>query len=206
VTPTFEYCAARFLDLWIRQERSLYEAMQRPDDKAIRDVLAHFRVSRSFAGIAGAEIGIRIAALLKEHGKYITPKTAPLRVTSLAASPTFGSESQLNISAASKLLWMRWRTPFVIYDSRALRALQRDNGQLERGDYHAYYHVWRDAFEAAVPRLRVALQHLPRFVAFTALGEGGEREVRAMAHEEWFVEREVPSVFRLPTGPLSCRL
>jgi hypothetical protein len=163
--------------------------MQRPNSESIRAVLAHFRVSRGFAGIAEPKIGHRVALLLAEHSKYITPKTVPSRVSGLAASPNFGKKSHHNISAASKLLWMYRRAPFVIYDSRTLHALQRENANLESGDYHAYYRAWRDAYQAERPRIRAALDRLPGFVAFTAMAENGEKDLRALIHEDWFAER-----------------
>lgn len=187
--PTYEYCSARFLDLWVRKEQDVYKAMQKPDSESIRKALTHFRVARSFAGIARPEVGNGVALLLTEYSKDITPETAPGRVSDLAKSSKFGNEFQQNISAASKLLWMCHRAPFVIYDSRALRALQRENFTLKSGNYHAYYHAWRSAYESQVKRVRAAVDRLPVFVQFTVFGEHGKEELRAMVQQDWFAER-----------------
>ena len=155
MNPSYEYSGARFLDLWVRTERALYQSMQQPDSESIRAVLSHFRVSRGFARIAESKVGNGVALLLAEHSKYVTPKTVASRVSDLASSSKFGNKSHHNISAASKLLWMSCRAPFVIYDSRALGALQRENSSLESGDYHAYYRAWRDAYESKLRSITV---------------------------------------------------
>ena len=187
--PTYEHCSARFLDLWVRKEQDVYKAMQKPDSKSIRKALTHFRVARSFAGIAKSEVGNGIVLLLAEYSKDITPETAPNRVSDLAKSSKFGNKFQQNISAASKLLWMCHRAPFVIYDSRALRALQRENSTLKSGNYHAYYHAWRSAYESRAERIRKAVDRLPAFVQFTVFGEHRKGELIELVQQGWFAER-----------------
>ena len=112
MNPPYEFCAHKFLDLW-RTEEPLHKAMSgTPSARQVRDALKHFRVARTFKGLSD-EVAEKISQDLVEvsdsEGIYSD------KVTSLARrfKKNFG---QLNLSAASKLLWLRKRRPYLIYD------------------------------------------------------------------------------------------
>jgi hypothetical protein len=111
--PPLEFCAHRFLDLW-RDEESLHDAIRgTPSADQIRRALKHFKVSRTFKGLSllGCE---QISKYLLEASNA-TEGTYTDKVVALAHrfERRFG---QFNLSAASKLLWLRNRTPYLIYD------------------------------------------------------------------------------------------
>ena len=84
MNPTFKYCAVRYLDVWLRKESTLVEGLKSPTPDSIRAGLAHFKVSRGFAGIDDPKVGCKVAQLLLRHDRYVTPKTAPSRVIDFA--------------------------------------------------------------------------------------------------------------------------
>jgi hypothetical protein len=145
VKPPFEYCALRALMLWDREERLLHEGMREPTPDVVRSALKHFGVARSFKGIASDDTGLRyIADTVRDitNHENLTPSDAQEKVALLAER--FKEKfTRASISAASKLLWLKHRTPFIIYDSRATVAL----GFARKPTYADYYAEWRRNYE-----------------------------------------------------------
>lgn len=199
--PTFTYCAARYLDVWLRKESDLVQGLRSPTHKSIRASLAHFNVSRGFSGIANSQTSGKVAALLLEHDRYVTPKTAPTRVVNFASA----LESDLGydnlLSAASKLLWLRSRSPFVIFDNRAANALELEGKTFQRRDYSSYYHAWRDAYSNHQDAISQALSQLSRFVDFTAAAHFGEGHLAQLVSQNWFSERTFDQYLWLVGAP-----
>lgn len=189
MVPTLEYCAARFLDHWARSEKEHFRAMQNPGPESIRSALAYFRVSRGFSGIKSSETGRKVADCLKTHSQYVTSKTATKRVEDLASA--FQGELGFDnlLSAASKLLWLRRRSPFIIYDSRAIRGLKSLGFPTKNGDYTEYYSTWQCAFEAHHREIDRAARTLPKFASFTAAAAMKKFELSKLTQADWFLER-----------------
>lgn len=186
--PSLSYCAARSLDNWVRSEAAHHAAMQSPTASSVRSALAYFKVSRGFAGIAKPNIGQKVASLLVEHGKYITRKTAPTRVAELASAFEKELDSNNLLSAASKLLWLRSLDPFVIYDSRAVRALALEQ-RFDKRNYASYAQAWRLAYRSRQADIHRALKKLPKFADFTAAANRGESYIAKVVSCEWFEDR-----------------
>jgi hypothetical protein len=198
--PTFAYCAARYLDLWARKESDLCARLRSPTAKSIRDALAHFNVSRGFPGIARPNIGAKVAELLVQHDRHVSPKTAPLLVQEFASAlEKLGYDNLL--SAASKLLWLRSRSPFLIVDSRAVRALKTRGPSFEKKDYASYAKSWRVAYSKHEFEISKALTGLPRFVQFTAAAHLGRAAVAGLVREPWFAERTFDQYLWLVGAP-----
>src|SRR5438132_13931620 len=138
-SPPYEFCAHKFLDLW-RDEAPLHKDMQgTPSAKQIMAALKHFKVARTFKGLSESlaeQISENLVAVSDRcDGNYSE------KVTSLALrfKKNFG---QLNLSAASKLLWLRNRSPYLIYDARAVNALRR-LGNKRFDNYTSYCEAWK---------------------------------------------------------------
>src|SRR3989344_6114630 len=118
----FEFCALRFLLQWERSEKSLHRGMKgAPTIENLRRALRFFQIARNFPGLKNdnnAQFIIHELTSLDSHSGY-TPER---KVEQLALRFKFKFE-KFNLSAASKLLWLRHRKPYIIYDSRAVRAL-----------------------------------------------------------------------------------
>ena len=84
-TPTYEYCAARFLNHWVEDEEKLCESLQRPSPDAIRKALSYFKVSRGFSGIGkDSDIPRTIGDLLEEQSQDVTYDNSVKCVNDLA--------------------------------------------------------------------------------------------------------------------------
>lgn len=97
---------------------------------------------------------------------------------------------QNNLSAASKLLWLSYRNPYVVYDGRAVTALIRDlDYRFKTRDYPAYSKAWREEFAKRADSITVAVKQLPNGRIFMRSCPFSDDELLAMAKELWFLER-----------------
>lgn len=121
---SFGYSALRYSVQWLRYEHAHYVHFQAgPRVEHVRSALRYFMVSRNFKGIkepAEAEfIHSKLARIVARR-----PLKPAKSVTDLA--DVWRSRlMRLNVSAASKTLWLFDRDTFVTYDSRAVKGLRR---------------------------------------------------------------------------------
>jgi hypothetical protein len=187
-----ENCAARYLQQWQTREQLLYEGMSCvPHDEDIKKSLAYFKVSRNFTGLKSnpKAIGSIRKALLsvRRSQQYLSPHE---RVTEL--SNRFSTEFEsFNLSAASKLLWLSERSPYIVYDRRAVRALTEKLGQrlADSRDYEEYANVWRTEYNNVKTKIAAAIRRLPSGRAFMPATSLTDSALRRFADEDWFKER-----------------
>jgi hypothetical protein len=181
----FEYCAFRYLELWERDEKSLHRDMQgTPSSDQIRRVLKHYRVARNFKGLTD-EGAKQISDYLLEasdgEGTYSD------RVMSLAGlfKKKFG---QFNLSAASKLLWLRNTGSYLIFDKRAADGLRRLGNKID--DYKSYCHAWQGEYEKRCSEITLAahgLVNLPR--RYTRDPSLTDDQLTELVRKDWFIAR-----------------
>lgn len=167
MTPRIEtpYAAAtRLLELWWRDEQPLHAALQNGSPQAQRQALgeaaSYFRVVRSLK--RSCDVGRRkprfeplrlcLSAVTIEHASDSRFVGATIKAAqSIGAS--YGGRCYL--SAASKLLWIKFLQPFVIYDS-----VVRKHLGTPPGDYRAYVDAWHQQYsthESAIKKACAAL-------------------------------------------------
>lgn len=96
--------------------------------------------------------------------------------------------NQFNLSAASKLLWLSHREPFIVYDTRAVKALTRHFGQ-RFSSYREYSIVWREEYAKTKDSIQAAVEQLPKGRMFMRSCPPSDQELVSMAREAWFMER-----------------
>lgn len=162
----YEYYAFRFLSQWYEDERALHKAISaKPTDADVRKALSYFQVSRNFHGIKEpAKLAFVTRSLQKV--REAVSLTSPLEKVSKLAEVLKGEFDQSNISAASKLLWLSHRCPFIICDSRATKALKRAFRH-KRADesYEEYIKAWRNEYAKHEGQIGKAVKALPMAVA-----------------------------------------
>jgi hypothetical protein len=184
----YEYCAYRYLELWERAEKPLYRALSGVHSAAqIRDALKYYNVARNFKGLKEDSVAENISKKLLEIDGYKGSYSD--KVEKLAESFKV-SCGQYNLSAASKLLWLRNRSPYLIYDSRAVTALNRLGNKLKNADYISYCEVWLREYKKRNDEISLAahkLVNLPR--KYTAAFSLTDNDLIEIVHSKWFVER-----------------
>jgi len=181
----YEYCAFRFLELWEKDEESLHSDMQgTPSADQIRRVLKHYRVARNFKGLSDAkakQISKDLVEVSDGEGSYSD------KVMSLATR--FEKQfDQFNLSAASKLLWLRHKSPYLIFDKRASDALRHLEHKIS--DYKSYCDAWGREYEKRRSALALAahgLINLPR--AYTRDPSLTDDQLTELVRKDWFMAR-----------------
>ena len=98
--------------------------------------------------------------------------------------------NQYNLSAASKLLWLSYSEPYVVYDNRAVTALRDEFGhRFEERDYSAYSKVWREEYVIFEGSIQSAVEQLPTGGMFMRACPFSDQELIRGAKETWFLER-----------------
>jgi hypothetical protein len=181
----YEYCAYRYLELWVRIEKSLYSAISGTHSASqIRDALNYYKIARNFKGLKEGEVAENISKeLLRIDGSR---GSYSKNVVDLASSFK-KSCGQYNLSAASKLLWLRYRSP---YDSRAVAALRRMGHKFKNADYALYCEAWRKEFEERSGEILLAAQGLMKLPRkYTPAFALTDDDLTAIVDSEWFIER-----------------
>ena len=189
-TPSFEFCAFRFLAQWLESERGLHAAISSvPTEGDIRKALSYFQVARNFKGLKAPENATFIVKSLKEVRTNEALSSPELKVKKLAhkLQERFG---QFNLSAASKLLWLSYREPYIVYDNRAVRALKKKFGhRFDVRDYGAYSNAWREEYVKTEGLIQAAVEQLPKGRMFMRSCPLPDPKLVRLAKKVWFKER-----------------
>ena len=187
----FGYCAARFLRQWEMREETLYTAIsstQRED--SIINALAYFQVSRNFANLRKNQENVKkILSALNEVKCDERFPSACEKVMEL--SERFKNEfGKFNLSAATKLLWLSYRSPYVIHDKRAVTALNRKfQLKFDSRSYSEYASAWRTEYAKAEGGIVKAIANLPTGRAFMPKTSLTDIDLKKLAKQSWFKER-----------------
>jgi hypothetical protein len=189
--PGFEFCAFRFLIQWQEDEQKLHAAISSSTPAAtdIRGALSYFQVARNFKDLNQPEKTAFVLNSLLEVRADQTLQTPDAKVARLTQRLQEEFD-QNNLSAASKLLWLSYREPYIVYDGRAVTALIRDLGyRFPTRDYPQYSKSWREEYEKHKNSIGKAIEHLPKARMFMRPLPLTDEQLLAMARESWFQER-----------------
>jgi hypothetical protein len=159
----------------------------RPSPKALRNSLQLFRVARTFPGMADDRKLTLILNALRAFSPDVI--SSPVEtVTSLARQfrADFGKN---NLSAASKLLWLTFRSPFLIYDARAVKGLKFLDHNFKNQHYEDYYATWKTAYANHERDLVRAVSQLPKLQPFFGTWQETKTSLGALSKQCWFRER-----------------
>lgn len=181
---SFDYYAMRYLLLWHQSESAMVEGFASNPTATLRRVMHSFRVARSFAGLADEQRAKFIVGAVLSMKSDLPAKN----VSGLAKK--FEKEfERRNLSAASKLLWIRHRSPYLVYDSRALRALKRYPLKVKSADYASYEMAWRSAYEKHKTEINKSADGLVSLQPYVKHWHPTKDSLRRLVREPWFKER-----------------
>jgi hypothetical protein len=133
----FEYCALRFLLQWLQRERVLHDQIAgKPSFLQVRSALQYFQVARTFPGLRSDKVVRAVANALRHVDGE--PQLSPEEKVLTLASQFRESFNRFNLAAASKLLRLKHRWPYIIYDSRAVKALRALGCNFQNANYSEY--------------------------------------------------------------------
>jgi hypothetical protein len=190
----FKYYALHYLDLWISQDRECCDALAGSDKKEKLRTLADAAVSYSIArnlrtkydeGRGLPRLGPILKIIGTVHradfkGDKFLPSVMKVRDK---ISAQYGRRNIL--SATTKFLWLKVKSPIIIYDGRARRALE-----VRSGEFEEYCRKWRERFEDHEQQIRRACETLPKVHEYTKQPEiATSKYIAKIAARPWFRER-----------------
>jgi hypothetical protein len=190
----FKYHALHYLNLWVSQDRTCCEALAGTDDseklRALAKAAAFYRIARNLR--TRYDTGKRLPRyrpVLKIidalnpadfRGENLLPSIEKVRDKIKAQ---YGRRDVL--SATTKFLWLKMKSPIIIYDSRARKALGAASGEIDE-----YYSRWREKFEGCEPQIRDACTSLQKVHEYTENPEiATPQYIAKTAAHPWFRER-----------------
>ncbi len=188
----YEYYAFRFLNQWYEDELELHSAIStKPDDATVGKALAFFQVSRNFPGLKKrGKLAFVTHSLQRVRDSHPSPPPSPIEAVNKLAETLKEEFARFNVSAASKLLWLSYRRPFIISDSRATKALKREfHHKRADASYEEYVNAWRKEFAKHKKPIRKAVDALRAARPFVRNCSTWDADLPGMVHKRWFVER-----------------
>ena len=183
-----EYCALRFLYQWQLRERVLHgQIADNPSLQQIRSALQYFQVARNFKGLGSDEAAPQAVAdaLGQVDGN---PQLSPEQKVFELASRFEERFDHFNLAAASKLFWLKHRRPYIIYDSRAVKALKDLGCNFGNANYSEYCECWRKQYRRRQKQIKQAASRLHLVRKFLPQ-PATKAQLSAFASQPWFLER-----------------
>jgi hypothetical protein len=187
----FNHSALRYLDQWLSKDRvfceGLAEATKSKRLDALRNAAAFYGVSRNLR--TEFDRDERLGPLLTivdslsrtniEHRDLVG---SVLRVRDRIRAD-YGNRGVLSLT--TKVLWLKFKMPLIIYDRRARMALAA-----KEGDLADYYCRWTIGFESAEPEISRACRSLVNARDYCVDPSAiTDDELQEIASQEWFEQR-----------------
>jgi hypothetical protein len=144
----FKPYALHYLNLWLSQDRESCEALAGNDEhkklKQLKKAAVFYRVARNLPKQYDQKKGLerygpilKILEPLKRKDFLGEPLLRYIEEVRCKISAAYGNHGTLSLT--TKFLWLKIRSPILIYNSQARRALLAPQGDLAK-----YYSLWRD--------------------------------------------------------------
>lgn len=192
----FFYAAYSYLDEWMRKDSLFHSVLAYENSAGISDtagreclvkVATYYSVARTLRNIEEEDrLQSAYDALLSTE-----PPTRQNVVQEVEAfTKILGDKYKTTpLSAASKFLWMRFRSPVVIYDSLACEYLVNKECGFKYEGYSTYCAAWRLQYQEHEQEVREACAELINFKKFTLASEIQDDDLVEWTSSEWFMER-----------------
>jgi hypothetical protein len=187
----FKYYALHYLDLWVSQDKPCCDALDGADESKKLDTLKKAAVSYSIARTLPTRYDkrkrygpvlkiIEAQNLVDFRGARLLPS---IKKVKKKISRKYGGHGGL--SATTKFLWLKMKSPIIIYDGRARKALYVRSGSIEE-----YYRRWREQFKPREQEIRDACASLHKVHEYTKNPEiATPQHIAKVAAKRWFRER-----------------
>lgn len=184
------FCSLKYLLLWYQKERGIHTQMsKKPSPDGLRKAMSHFRVARSFKGLGEDVIAQRILDAVRKAGDASSSSPAE-RVEQLASAFLEDDDiNKSNLSAATKLLWLTYRRPYVIYDARAVLALKKIVPKFAERNYAEYASAWQSAYRKRKGEIALAAAQLPALHPYFSAWRESATSIERLVQKPWFLER-----------------
>ena len=205
---TFEFCALYYLNWWSILDRKFVKAFSSGNLEKIMAILpavmSSYRISRNFSMVYDVDSRSDcrrfepVANIINDskitevnHSNYIEV------VNNVREQIRVLYKKDL-LSATTKLLWMKYRSPIIIYDNNAATALHRLGYRIKPGDYEGYASLWKKYYAEVSGDIETACKKLSSIRKFAESANEtffSEEYIRDITSQEWFRERVLDIYF-----------
>lgn len=192
---SYKFCSLNYLRQWFSDERDLHNALTSVEKDriqgGIKAAVRFFQVARNLPMKFDVGSGLeRYEPLLRTFLQFNQLTVSESNFIGIldefvsVLAEEYGGVRLISLS--SKLLWLRYQKPFVIYDSRARESLQSPYG-----DYAGFVASWRDAFQAHKEPIALSCEDVLAKLdyVFFASSKAAVHKARRIVSEAWFHER-----------------
>lgn len=188
---SFDYCAFQFLNQWLEKEKGYCDSLASDNVDTQREALiaagGHFRIARNLPTRFEEEKGLhRYQPVLDVLNKmnHISSDNVVNVVNEarLEISSHYGGRGVL--SATTKFLWLKRKSPIRIYDRQARIAL----GTRE-GDFSEFNAAFSARYEECFNQIEKACANLSHVIPYLVNPNLSKQEVDDLVSEQWFRER-----------------
>lgn len=206
--PNNFYCAANlYLNEWMWKDSRFHRilAFERRDEtsaekgrECLVEVAEDYKVIRTLRR-TGESLRLQAAYEALEATEIPNEGDVVRKVESFA-DVLRGHYGVFALSAASKFLWMRFRSPVIIYDSFVSAWLRKNYGY--KGDgYSNYYRIWSSKYQEYEDQIRCACTELKEVKRFTRAYGVSDEKLSELATSRWFMERVFDHFMLYALGP-----
>ena len=189
----FNYFALHYLNLWLTKDCKWCEALAGENEEkklvALAEAAVHYSVARNLPKAFDVEKGIPRYKPVLDAIDNLDPITfqGDLLIPSIVEvksqiSGTYGGPDL--ISLTTKFLWLKMKSPVVIYDGRAMKALGAKPKNIED-----YYSRWQKLFASFGNEISVACALLHKVPEYSAPHAATPQYIEGIASQPWFKER-----------------
>jgi hypothetical protein len=190
---SLEYFSFHYLDMWLKHDKNCHEILNHgsPEQKlvAITKATKFYSVARTLPKDYDVDINkpryepiLEIIDGINANDFVNNPLDAIKRVNG-QISNAYGNNGVL--SATTKLLWLKVRSPVIIYDAQVRRALNT-----EAGNFEAFYQAWQNDYENHREEIAAVCAQLSTVARYAYNQDiATEAYVREISAQPWFQER-----------------
>ena len=190
----FHYHALRYLDQWLLHDKEYCEGLNNEDPAirldALRRAAAFYRVARNLpqrcdSGSGNIRYQPVLTVLDATKAAHIRAGSLVEDVQRVATAISTHYEGRGMLSLTSKFLWLKFKTPVIVYDAQARRALGTPEG-----DLGAYVAGWHECYARHASAIEVAVAGLATVSPFCAKPKIATPDyIGKLATQRWFKER-----------------
>jgi hypothetical protein len=191
----FEYCSLHYLRQWLHHEKPLHTALNSDNTEIIHrgltDAVKFFIIARNLPRKYDVDRGLQrykplLDAFLANSNSTVTENNyhSILNQFQAAIRESYGGKNLISLS--SKLLWLRYQDPFIIYDSRVRSSLK-----VPPGDYVHYAKEWLKSYGTVQEVIVNTCSDLPRIQRYVDpdITEYDLPEINDISAQPWFHKR-----------------
>ncbi len=185
---TFDFCALQFLNQWLEKEESYCDLLASTDIEDQRRALfkagGHFRVARNLP--TAFEANGRYQSILEVLNKIgdvnLDNVVDVVGEVQEQISGHYGGRNVL--SATTKFLWLKVKSPIRIYDQQAHKALDTEDK-----DFISFNEAFTDRYDKCEEKIKEACSNLKSILSYSVRPDMKHEELAKLVSEPWFRER-----------------